>query len=327
MKYPAISIILPTFNEEKRIEKCLTSIRKQNYPKNKIELIVVDDRSKDKTVEIARVFGAKVISSGTHHIERSKSLGLEKALNEYIFFIDADNVLTSDNWFRDCIKIFNKNREVVGVQSLRFLYKKNDTLPNRYCALFGINDPFVYYLGKRGLLKTIENKWLYSGTLLKEDNKYFLVNFNLDNLPTVGSQGYMTKKSLLLKTDWKPYFFHLDSVYDLVSLGYTQFAFIKYDIEHDYSDTFVDMFKKLRRNIVLYLKYRKLRRYKYRVNPLKYLLIIIAMSTFIIPLIDSFRGYFKKKDPAWFLHPIICFGVVIIYSFETFNEIFLDGGK
>lgn len=51
---PLVSVIIPTLNEEKNIGRCLESIRKQTYPKDKIEIIVVDNDSTDKTREIVR---------------------------------------------------------------------------------------------------------------------------------------------------------------------------------------------------------------------------------------------------------------------------------
>jgi len=48
-----VSVIITTKNEEKNIENCLRSIKNQNYPREKIEIIVVDNNSLDKTKEIA----------------------------------------------------------------------------------------------------------------------------------------------------------------------------------------------------------------------------------------------------------------------------------
>ena len=56
MKYPTISVITPTFNSKSTIEKCLTSVRKQNYPQNKIEIILIDGGSIDDTKKITKNF-------------------------------------------------------------------------------------------------------------------------------------------------------------------------------------------------------------------------------------------------------------------------------
>jgi glycosyltransferase involved in cell wall biosynthesis len=55
-----ISVIITTKNEEKNIENCLQSIRTQSYPQDKIEIIVVDNNSTDKTKEIVRSFSSSL---------------------------------------------------------------------------------------------------------------------------------------------------------------------------------------------------------------------------------------------------------------------------
>ena len=62
IKYPKISVVIPSKNEEKNIAKAINGILLQSYPKDKIEIIVVDDKSSDKTREIVSSFkGVKVV--------------------------------------------------------------------------------------------------------------------------------------------------------------------------------------------------------------------------------------------------------------------------
>ena len=65
MGLPSISIVIPTRNSEKTLERCLRSIDEQDYPKEKMKLIIVDAFSSDKTVEIAEVIGVKFNSIET----------------------------------------------------------------------------------------------------------------------------------------------------------------------------------------------------------------------------------------------------------------------
>jgi len=90
MVEPLVSIIIPTRNSERTLPLCLKSIEKQTY-KN-IEVIVVDNYSKDKTVEIAKAYGATVYLKGP---ERStqKNFGTVKAKGKYVYFVDSDFVL------------------------------------------------------------------------------------------------------------------------------------------------------------------------------------------------------------------------------------------
>ncbi len=312
-----VSVILPTFNEEKRIFQCLKSVASQKYQKNKIELIVVDDTSTDKTIEIAKSFGAKVLTNGSKNIERGKSIGLANVTGEYVFFIDADNQLLHKDWFAVATEILDNDREIIGVQSYRYKYYPSDPIANRYCSLFGINDPMAFYLNKRGQQMYSETNWIHPDNIIEETKNAYICSYSIHDLPTVGSQGYMTRTDLVKQTNWKPFLFHMDSVYEIVQKGHSKIAFIKRDIKHDYTASVMGILKKLRRNITLFYKQSSQRKYKYDISRGRLLIVIVIMSTFIVPLYHSIKGYIKKPDMAWFLHPILSFAVVMLYSYTT----------
>ncbi|MEM3713489.1 MAG: glycosyltransferase [Candidatus Aenigmatarchaeota archaeon] len=90
-KHPLVSIIIPTFNSEKTIEKCLESIKSQTY-KN-IEIIVVDGGSKDKTVEIAQKMGAIVFIKKGYSMSASTNFGVKVSKGEYIYRVDSDVIV------------------------------------------------------------------------------------------------------------------------------------------------------------------------------------------------------------------------------------------
>ncbi len=93
-----LSVIIPAYNEEKRIAKTLVSVdsylEKQNY---EYEIIVVDNHSNDKTSEVVNklesttVQNAKVIKQLIRGKGAAVKLGVETAIGEYIMFMDADN--------------------------------------------------------------------------------------------------------------------------------------------------------------------------------------------------------------------------------------------
>lgn len=89
-----ISIIVPTFNGENYIDECLSSIEKQTVPH---EVIVVDDLSCDKTVEIARNMGAKVIVNDVHKGQvAGKNTGIRNMNGEFFVTIDQDDRFKPD---------------------------------------------------------------------------------------------------------------------------------------------------------------------------------------------------------------------------------------
>ena len=70
-----VSVVIPTYNSEKTLAKCLESIKNQTY-KN-IEVIVVDKFSVDQTVENAKKFNAKIIQSSAE-MSKARNIGLSK---------------------------------------------------------------------------------------------------------------------------------------------------------------------------------------------------------------------------------------------------------
>ena len=103
-----VSVIITTREESDNIANCLDSVAKQDYPKEKIEIIVVDNDSTDKTVEIARRYTDKVYNFGP---ERSaqRNFGVEKGRGKYALYLDADMIL-SLGVVKECVdKCENKN--------------------------------------------------------------------------------------------------------------------------------------------------------------------------------------------------------------------------
>lgn len=96
MKDNLISIIIPTFNAEKTIARCLDSILNQTY--KQLEIIIINDGSKDKTQSILEFYSKKdkrinIINKKNTGVSDTRNIGLEKAKGHYLMFIDADDYL------------------------------------------------------------------------------------------------------------------------------------------------------------------------------------------------------------------------------------------
>lgn len=88
---PRISTTVITFNEERNIERCLRSVAPVSD-----EILVVDSQSTDRTVEIAREFGARVITNPWPGYGRQKQFALENASHPWVFSIDADEAASPE---------------------------------------------------------------------------------------------------------------------------------------------------------------------------------------------------------------------------------------
>ena len=104
-----ISVIILTKNEEKHIGRCLEYIHKQTY--QDFEVIIVDANSTDKTVEIVKSYGAKVIEEDEPRgFAYARNLGVKNAKGEYIAFVSADVYLTDDKTFEKALDSINQYR-------------------------------------------------------------------------------------------------------------------------------------------------------------------------------------------------------------------------
>jgi glycosyltransferase involved in cell wall biosynthesis len=99
MNTPLVSIIVPTFNSARYLDGCLNSVCKQNYPN--IELIVVDNNSRDETKQIAKKYTSHVCNRGP---ERSaqRNFGVQQSHGSLLLIIDSDMEL-AENVVRECV--------------------------------------------------------------------------------------------------------------------------------------------------------------------------------------------------------------------------------
>jgi len=108
---PLVSIVIPTYNSERTLPLCLESIKRQTY-KN-IEVIVVDNYSTDRTIEIVKRYGARVIQIRGERA-KAKNIGLRLARGKYILFIDSDMELTP-RVIEKCVKLAESNPRIAGI--------------------------------------------------------------------------------------------------------------------------------------------------------------------------------------------------------------------
>jgi glycosyltransferase involved in cell wall biosynthesis len=109
-----ISIIMPAFNEEKYIEKSLIAVCELDYPRESFEIIVVDNGSKDSTVEIAKKYADKVLVIRDVRVGAVRNFGVKNSKGNIIAFLDSD-CIPKQNWLSDSLNYMEKNKcDVVG---------------------------------------------------------------------------------------------------------------------------------------------------------------------------------------------------------------------
>ncbi|KKR88122.1 MAG: hypothetical protein UU34_C0001G0119 [Candidatus Curtissbacteria bacterium GW2011_GWA1_41_11] len=96
-----VSIIIPAYNEDPTIKKCIESLQNQSY--RALEVIIVDDGSTDKTLDVARKCRVKILKQKHAGPGTARNLGAQIAIGEILVFVDADMEFDK-NFVKDLIK-------------------------------------------------------------------------------------------------------------------------------------------------------------------------------------------------------------------------------
>jgi glycosyltransferase involved in cell wall biosynthesis len=111
MPSPLVSIIIPTFNAERNIKTCFGSLSKQVY--RNFEVLVVDNFSRDKTVEISRQYGARILVAQCTWSE-ALMLGVENARGKYYFVVES-SLEISPLFIAECVEKAESEPDIVGL--------------------------------------------------------------------------------------------------------------------------------------------------------------------------------------------------------------------
>lgn len=329
---PKISIVTPTLNAQKVLIPYLEAIKKQDYPKDKIELVIADGGSTDKTIEIVKEYGAKVYKNPLKTAESGKCVGVKKALGEFIVLVDSDNIMPSNDWLKRMIQPLIEYPDAVASEPWQYTWRKEDGFISRYCALIGMNDPLVHFLGNYDRLNLLTGKWTEIKREEKDLGDYLLINFKKEwGLPTIGANGVVFRSDFVKKNLIGNYLFDIDilSKY-LYEDGSLKFIKVKNGIIHTYCENDISKFaKKQRRRVRDFLFHRSEggRQYDWasQSKPSRIIKFSVYCITLVPLFIQAIYGFSKKKDWAWFFHPLACLITFWEYSTSYFLSFFKKG--
>jgi mycofactocin system glycosyltransferase len=108
---PIVSVVIPVKDRADDLRNCMLSLLALDYPKDKLEIVVVDDGSSDETPEVARELGGHVISSGKvgGGPALARNRGASVARGEILAFIDSD-CTASPNWLMELLPVFSEDK-------------------------------------------------------------------------------------------------------------------------------------------------------------------------------------------------------------------------
>ena len=190
-----ISVIIPVYNCEKYLERCLDSVLRQRLDDgNELQIVTVDDGSTDNSGSILDRYAKEysniqVIHQPNQGVSAARNHGLDLADGDYIHFVDADDFLLYDNCYRVLLQII-KNADTL-IDILRFklikFFEGNEMDVDRYYNL----DDFVIEFEGTGREACHELKFigfaavsLYRNSVIQEKHFRFdtTIHFNEDTL-------------------------------------------------------------------------------------------------------------------------------------------------
>ena len=193
-----LSIIVPVYNAEKWLHRCVDSLLNQDLPREDYEIILVDDGSNDGSSKICDEYLAahpglvRVIHQPNSGVSMARNAALDVAVGDYVMFVDADDYIERNCLHRIVEQAFSSDAEIL------FYYNKitigqDETIVNS--MPFGINNEHIcsgeYFILNNGNTGSIWRS-LYSRKLIEKLNLRFYPNithqdvlFNFQIMPFV----------------------------------------------------------------------------------------------------------------------------------------------
>lgn len=177
---PKISVIVPVYNTEKYLSKCLESLINQTY--KDFEIIVINDGSTDNSDKIIdeyiKIYGEKIkcINKPNGGLSSARNYGIDNATGDYILFVDSDDYI-DEKLLKNLLSYMEKNIELIKFKLIK--------VDQEYNELEKINGPvFEEITGEEGFNLLVFNDillepaciYLYKKTLFDKNNFKFLEN-------------------------------------------------------------------------------------------------------------------------------------------------------
>lgn len=188
-KMLSVSFVIPIYNSGNFLHDCFESIKKQKYPKAKVEVICPDGGSFDDGPQIAKKYGAHVIKNPKRLAEPGFMLGARRAKGELIVYMGADNRLVENDWMQNMTKPF-EDSEIMAAYSWHRNNDKNTWLTKYFNAF---TDPInAFVLGDAANIRTFH----FAYKAIKKKPRYVVYDFSSKNIPLLAfDQGFTVRKS------------------------------------------------------------------------------------------------------------------------------------
>jgi glycosyltransferase involved in cell wall biosynthesis len=330
MKYPLISIAIATYNSEKTLKATLESIKRQTYPKSKIEVLIIDGGSIDKTLKIAKSYQTKILSNPKTELIYAKYLGFYQAKGQYLVFLDSDEVFSNKRSLEIKLASIQKLPDIRAVMLGGYKTPAFSSQINNYINEFG--DPFSFFIyreSKGDLHLVYEFKKRFLKHLIYEDKDCIVIDFKtIQPLPLIelwagGSMidlKYAKKKFTQIKKN--PGI--LAHLFYLITASGGYLALSKNDFTlHDSVSGLNKYLKKLSSRVKNNIFNTDMGRggfigrdnyqssvYKWR----RYLFIVYTLSL-VLPIFDGIYLSISRQKKIYLLHPVLSWYTLGLISY------------
>ncbi len=158
IELPTISVCMATLNAESVLTECLRCLAEQDYPRDRVELIVGDGGSSDGTVALVESHGGRVFDNPLKTGESGKAVAVSKAQNELVLILDSDNFLPTTDWLRQMAAPF-ADAKIQLAEPIAYTWRREGGCIERYSALIGMNDPLCHFIGNYDRHNTLTGRW------------------------------------------------------------------------------------------------------------------------------------------------------------------------
>lgn len=238
MRYPTISICIPTYNESKNIDRCLQSILAKKY-RGRLDIMIVDGGSTDDTVLIAKKYGVRVLRNPEKQAEIGKKIGLLNARGEYFMLIDCDMDLVGEQWFERLLQPLLDDPSIVGSWP-KYKALQSDTLLNKFITVNPLQlDPIFSFLTAS-----------YESCVVAKKRGYDVLEYTKDRMLPSGFCLYRRKQLLASSIMKIKRFMENDNVVLLLQDGLSKYAVpIAISFHHPTLTSLAHLWRKRVRNI------------------------------------------------------------------------------
>jgi glycosyltransferase involved in cell wall biosynthesis len=311
------TVVIPTYNSGARLSRCLDTICSQDYPREKVQLVVADGGSSDDTVEVARSYGAQVVNNPDRLAEYGVKAGMAFASKVLVIVFADDNGLVEGDWLSTVEAVFTANPDMSAFWC-RLAAAHEDPPINHYFARIQ-SEPLSFFVNRylSGYLKDSQTRRIAA-------RRYQAFEARPDRPLVWGANG-LVFRTAVIKPIWDVpgYLGDNDAFQVMLEQGHRAVGYSSdLHVYHHHVESLAQWRSKWKRNFSRhFLSKRDTRNLNWLYVPRFKLKLALWTLYSLVPLfsgLDALRLAVRDRDWHWIYHPPASF-----LQAETYLEILL----